>query len=228
MTAKEAFLALIIIACLAALCGCAANDTKSGNMTTSGKYVAVEEIQKTYCTLISGSYGLPGHITLPVVFNYDGSDTGSNWADGSSWANTGRSLDGYYPAVNDSLKALAGSYYYRDLSPGDTRTGVRIKGVYHLPYVFDSGFTLQDIDENGTIYGSYNNTSIVLLSGEQWMSPASIEVRGGSGTDLDQKPFSWTASFNTTWTIANLGIFDKSNLTRYNNSGTVTGDNLGF
>jgi hypothetical protein len=225
---KEAFLALILILALAAVSGCATNSPAAGNSSATDKYVALEEIQKTYCTLISGSYGLPGHITFPVVFNYDGSDNGSNWADGSGWANARRSLDGYYPAVNGSLKVLLGTYYYRDRSPGDTSIGLRVRGVYSLPYVLDSGFVLRDVDGNGTIYGSYNDTSIVLRSGEQWMSPASIEVRGGSGKDLDQKPFSWTASFNTTWTIANLGALDKSNLTRYKNSALATGYSEGY
>jgi len=100
---------------------------------------------------------------------------------------------------------------------------VRIKGVYRYPYVFESGFVLTDIDGNGTIYGSFGNASIVLRSGEQWAAPASTEIVNRNGTDMYQKPYSYTASFNTTWTITNLGMLDKSNLTRYNNSNTDTG-----
>jgi hypothetical protein len=87
---------------------------------------------------------------------------------------------------------------------------------------------LQDIDRNGTIYGSYENKSIVLRSGEQWTSPVFSEIKSGSGTGMDRQPYSYRASFNTTWTIANLGVFDKSNLTKYNNSVTAAGYSEGF
>jgi len=188
------------------------------------KYVAIQEHMKTTCTIINGSYNTLPHITLPVIFDYDGSVTGSNPAQGSSWTDaSGYISNNYYPAVNDSFKALYGSTYYRDVAPMDTRTGVRIKGSYRYPYAFESGFVLNDIDRNGTIYGSYDNASIVLRSGEQWTSPISTEIKSSSGTDMFQKPYSYTASFNTTWTITNLGILDKSNLARYNNSNTDTG-----
>jgi len=166
---------------------------------------------------------LPPHITLPNVFVYDGSLNGENRMAGG-WANLDPGfLDNYYPAVNDSFKALYGTMYYVDLSPGDTVTGMRIRGVYNYPYICESSFELQDIDLNGTLYGSFENTSIVLRSGEQWTSPVVTEIKSGGGTGLDQNHFSYTARYNTTWTITNLGLFDKANLTRYNNTGTVNG-----
>lgn len=218
------FFATLLIICMVALSGCTANITGSGNSLSQDKYVAIEEFMKTNCTIINGSYNLPPHITLPAFFDYDGSDNGSNPAEGSNWNGFKCYIsNNYYPAVNDSFKALYGNAYYRDVAPMDTRTGVRIKGIYHCPYVFDSGFVLRDIDRNGTINGSYKNSSIVLRSGEQWTAPVSTEIKSGSGTDMFHKPFSYTASFNTTWTITNLGILDKSNLTLYNNSNTDTG-----
>ncbi len=208
---------------MAALCGCTANITSPGNSLPQDKYVAIDEHMQTKCTIINGSYDTLPHITLPVIFDHDGSDTGNNPADGG-WSGIHNVIsNNYYPTVNDSFKALYGSTYYRDVAPMDTRTGVRIKGIYRYPYVFESGFVLSDIDRNGTIYGSYDNMSIVLRSGEQWTSPISTEIKSSSGTDMYQKPYSYTASFNTTWTITNLGILDKSNLTRYNNSNTDTG-----
>jgi hypothetical protein len=208
------------------VCGCtASNSNVSRDTLPQDKYVAVEEYMQTSCTIINGSYNFPPHITLPPIsFDYNGSDNGSNPADGNSWYGFHRFISNdYYPAVNDSFKALYDSTYYRDVAPLDTRTGMIIKGIYRYPYVFESGFVLNNIDGNGTLYGSYNNTSIVIRSGEQWTSPLSTEIKGGSGTDLSQKPYSYTASFNTTITIMNLGVLDKLNLTRYNNSNTDTG-----
>jgi len=218
------FLAILLILFMVTLSGCASNITSSGNSLPHDKYVAIEEYMKTNCTIINGSYNSLPHITLPAFFDYDGSANGSNPAEGSSWTGFQSYIsNNYYPAVNDSFKVLYGSAYYRDVAPMDTRTGVMIKGIYSYPYVCDSGFVLRDIDRNGTIYGSYNNTSIVLRRGEQWTTPLYTDIKSNSGTDMFQKPFSYTASFNTTWTITNLGILDKSNLTRYNNNNTDIG-----
>jgi len=87
-----------------------------GNSLQVDKYVAVEEHMHTRCTIINGSYDTLPHITLPVIFNYDGSINGSNPAEGSSWTGTGPIGDNYYPAINDSFKALYGSTYYHDVA----------------------------------------------------------------------------------------------------------------
>lgn len=209
---------------LVVVSGCTGID---GNALPQEKYVAIQEDLNTGSAIVEGNYTLYPHIVPPPLpYNYDGSVNGSNWVSGSSWDNNYPAIfDNYYPAVNDSFKVLYGTTYYRDVALYDTSTGMRIRGVYSFPYRLESGFVLQSIDRNGTIYGSYNNTSIVLWCGEQWMSPAAIEIRSGNGTGFDQKPFAYMASFNTTWTITNLGVFDKANLTRYNNSVTATGFN---
>jgi hypothetical protein len=228
MMSGKVGLPLIIVVCLVTLCGCTNGDSDPGNSMATGEYVAVQENYLTDCTIITGSYNLPPHITLPNVFIYDGSLNGSSIA-GGGWSNLRPEyFDNYYPEVNRSFKALYGTIYYRDLAPGDTSTGVRIRGVYSMPYGFQSGFVLQDIDRNGTVYGSYNNASIVLHRGEQWTSPVFSEVRGGSGTGLDGQHFSYTASFNTTWTVTNLGMFKKSNLTRYKNNASAIGHTMVF
>ena len=229
MIVRNACLPLILIVCLAAVSGCATNSTTNStgpaDSLPADRYVAINEDLKTTCTITSGSYDLLPHITAPgAVFIYDGSLDGGNETVGISWANLRpENLDHYYPAVNDSFKVLYGTYYYRDVAPQDTRTGLRVRGVYSLPSAFESGFVLQSIDANGTIHGSYGNRSIVLKVGEQWNFGHYLEMKSGNGTGLDGKPFAYTASFDTTWTITNLGAFDKSNLTRYNNSPTAMG-----
>jgi hypothetical protein len=211
---------ILLIVCLILICGCLGT---SSNSLPSNKYVAVEEYMFTNCTLIEGnlSWFMP-HITLPVIFNYDGSVNGSNWADGSSWWKSGPG-DYYYPTINDSFKVLYGTIYYRELDPYDTSTGLRVRGVYGFPYTFQSGFSIDSIDKNGTVFGSYNNTSIVLKVGDQWTTPAFTMTNRKTVTGPDQIPHSYLASFNTTWTISNLGTFDKANISRYNNSDTATG-----
>jgi hypothetical protein len=225
MIMRKACLPLISILCLTAMSGCTTGDN-TGNSPAAGEYVAVQENLMSTCIVISGSYNLPPHMVPGHIFIYNGALDGVNPADNSSWSNfRPEILDGYYPEVNGSLKALYATVYYRDVAPADTRTGLRVRGVYGLPYVFESGFALREIDGNGTIYGTYNNTSIVLHAGEQWCTPLVTEIKSGRGTGLDQKPFGYTASYNTTWRISNLGVFDKANLTRYNNSAGATGFN---
>lgn len=222
---RKAGLLLIFIVCLAAVCGCAADNKNPGDSLPADKYVAVVENLQTVCTIIEGNYTQLPHMTPWLSFVYDGSANGSS--PGGNWASF-TPFDGYYPAVNDSFKLLYGTVYYRDVSPANSMTGIRIRGVYSFPYMLQSGFQLQSIDRNGTIYGSYNNASIVLRSGEQWVTPITSEIKSGHGTGFRGDPYSYTASFNTTWKITNLGMIDKSNLTRYNNSASAIGFSAGF
>lgn len=190
-----------------------------------GKYVAIDEHLQVDCSLINGTDRSLPHITLPVVFDYDGNTTSSNWdGRGSSWS---INRDGYYPEINDSFKVLYGSSYYRDVAPRDTLTGLQVIGVYAFPFTGKSGFTIENVARDGTVFGSYNNTSIVLKPGEQWVSPASTDIRSNNGTFMDTA-YAYTAMFNTTWTVKNLGVLDKSNLTKYRNSGSSIGFSMLF
>jgi hypothetical protein len=210
---------LILITGLIVVSGCL-SDSQSAlpqgkygeDILPQDKYVAVEEQLKVTSNLISGKYPFPPHVTVPEVFNYDGSVNGSNWAEGSGWMNNHQF---HYPGVNDSFKVLYGSSFVKDVTYWDTRTGLSIRGVYSFPYAGESGFTIQKVARNGTVYGSYNSSPIVLMPGEQWVSPVAGETRSDSGTDLSDKPYSYTATYNTTWTVSNLGIVDKANLTRH-------------
>lgn len=181
------------------------------------KYVAVEERLYVTCTLINGTYPFPPHTTVPIPFNYDNSANGSNWVEGSSW--TGGYVHYDYPGVNDSFKALVGTSYIREVAPRDARYDLIVSNIYSYPYTGESGFTIRNIDRNGTIYASYNDTSIILKPGGQWVSPISSEIRAANGTGMQNEPYSYTAFFNATWTVYNLGLVNKANLTgRYNSS----------
>ncbi len=204
-------LLLLLISSMLTVSGCT-----SGNGTLpQDKYVAIDEHLDVTCSLINGTDPSIPHITLPVVFDYDGNTKSSNWGGRiSSWGDT---PDGYYPEINDSFKVLFGSSYYRDLAPRDTRTGLQVSGVYAFPYTGGSGFTIESVASNGTVYASYHNTSILLKPGDKWTAPVTCEIRSASGAWMGS-PFTYVASFNTTWTVTNRGVFDKSNLTKYHNN----------
>lgn len=206
MSVRKACIVVILITCLVTIGGCTVKDD---NTLPRYKYSAIQEDLKVNCTLIEeNNYNPMPHITPPYEYDYYGSMIRS---------------EGYYPEVNDSLKILYGTTFYRVRAPWDTVTGLRIRGVYNFPYVCESGFVFESIDGNGTIFGSYNNSSIALHGGERWISPVYTEIKSVNGTGMDKKPYSYTARFNTTWTITNLGTFDKANLTRSNNSKTAMG-----
>lgn len=212
-------LVLLLLSGVAVMSGCL---SAAGDILPQDKYIAIEEHLQVHSDLISGEYPFPPHITPPVAFIYDGSSTGSNWAEGSSWENARPEFQ--YPEINSMFKALLGTSYYQDVAPMDTRTGLKVAGIYGFPYACESGFKVEGITRNGTIYGSYNNTSIVLKPGEQWVSPVSSETRTTNGTrswgnwspngmTYDNTTYSYTATYNTSWTVSNLGLLDKSNLT---------------
>jgi hypothetical protein len=206
MSLRKACLPLILVICLAAVCGCTGS---SGNELSRDSYIAVQEDLTTTCTLIgSENYSPTPHIGYPYQYDYAGSMVQN---------------DGYYPEINDSLKILYGKMSYRTLEPWDTLTGLRIRGVYGFPYASDSGFVFESVDKNGTIFGSFNDTSIVLHSGEIWGSPAFSELKSENCTAQSGNPCWYIASYNTTWTIKNLGVYDRANLLKSNNSKTATG-----
>jgi hypothetical protein len=211
MSVRKAYIMLVLIAGLVVVSGCAGSKE---NALPHDKYVAIQEDLSISCTLIeSNNYTPTPHITLPMEYDYKGSGIHSN---------------NYYPEVNDSLKILYGTTSYRTREPWDTVTGLSIRGVYSLPYVCESGFVFESIDKNGTIFGNYNNTSIVLRKGEKWGSPVFSEIKSEKGMAQGQRPFSYTASYNTIWMITNMGVYDKANLTRSDNSKTAAGYNNSY
>ncbi|WP_424358382.1 hypothetical protein [Methanocella sp. MCL-LM] len=200
---------LVLIAGMLAVSGC----TSDSDTLPQDKYVAVEEHLRVSSKLIDGTYPFPPHVTMPVIYSYDGI---------IDPAFASRDY-GYYPEINDSFKVLYGTTIEEDLTYWNTWVGLRIKGLYHFPYTGESGFTLQKVDSDGTIYGSYNNTSIVLKTGDMWESPIYSETRTDSGMAFGDTPYQYTAIYNTTWTIINRGVHDKANLTRYHNNLSDTG-----
>lgn len=192
------------------------------------KYVAVEEHQQVTSRLANGSNPFKRWAgPRPVFFNYDGSANGSDWTLDISWRNDNPNY-GYYPLINDSFKVLYGSTYYHDVDMRATRTGIRITGIYGFPHTSETGFTLENVDRNGTVYARYNNTSLVLKPGEQWTSPVTAtEIKSYNGTYMDNF-YAYTAEFNTTWTLSNLDILEKANLTRYVSSGSSSGFIQGY
>lgn len=208
-------LALILLLALAT-CALIVSDCVSGgrDVLPQDRYLAVEEQLIVECRLINGTYPEPMFVAPPPTFVYDGVQESSYYQPHS----------GYYPAVNDSFKILYGTLYSREIVPGFSNDGLKIMGVYSFPYTGESGFTIQDIAGDGTIHASYNKTPIVLKVGEQWVFPITSENKSRNGTGgVGNKPYSFTAMYSTTWTVRNLGIYDKANLTGYDNSESDSG-----
>ncbi|WP_052309948.1 hypothetical protein [Methanocella arvoryzae] len=212
------WIVLVLIAGTLAVSGCTYDSqitSPQGNEQLSlpqDKYVAIEEHLQVSSKLINGTYPFPPHINLSVIYSYDGIiDPGLT------------SRYNYYPEVNESFNVLYGTTFAKDVTYWNTMVGLRIKGVYHFPYTGESGFKLQRVDSDGTIYASYNNTSIVLKAGDKWVSPTYSEARTDSGMAFGETPYQYTAVYNTTWTVTNLGVFDKANLTKYHNNQSDTG-----
>ncbi|WP_148266584.1 hypothetical protein [Methanocella arvoryzae] len=178
-------------------------------------YVAVEEHLLVDSNLIKGTYPYPMSIPPPSAFYYDGTTASSSGLPSSI-------DEGYYPEVNDSFQVLYGTTSKRSIAPNAVRSGLLIKGVYNLPYAGESGFTIQNIARDGTIFANYGNASVTLKPGEEWVSPVTTEISKGNGSFAGAS-YAYTTIINTTWTVTNLGVYDKANLTRYRNNQSDTG-----
>ena len=199
-------LLLILTAGALAVSGC----TSGSDTLPQDKYVAVDEHLLVDSNLIEGTYPLPMGITPPIAFHYDGTTTRSSGFPDSI-------EEGYYPEVNDSFQVLYGTTSKRSIAPNAVRSGLLIKGVYSFPYAGESGFTIRNITRDGTIFANYGNTSVTLKPGEEWVSPVTTEISKGNGS-FAGAPYAYTTIINTTWTVTNLGVYDKANLTRYRNN----------
>ena len=172
------------------------------------KYIAVYEEYTNTSSLIGNTTYIPlspmpiPYPTLPFDYN-------------NSTGNVLNMLSNTY-IINDSFKILYGNmeHYYSPWAYGDE--GTFLCGVYELPFTVEDGFTISKVAGNGTIYAAYNNESILLNPGDNWTSP--IITGTGMGryyTDYANNTFySWPISYNTSFTITNMGIYNKSLLNR--------------
>ena len=122
-------------------------------------------------------------------------------------------MPGGFPyLINYSSKILLGSY--------DSFNRLNVSVIYDLPYTPDSGIRVNTVDEYGIVEMTYNNESIQLPPGASWTTPAYTWNETGYVTSYPaEDPNSTTLTNGTqtqytiqhteTWTIENIGIFDK-------------------
>jgi hypothetical protein len=182
------------------------------NSITPEKYVAVYQEYHENGIIISGNgtvVSYPEPCPRPHPFDYNGSQ-------------------GYYeeyPTINYSLKIFYGVFKYYE-TPALSNVRASYGGIYSYPHMSESNLTIFNVDENGTVYASYNNQSVILNVGDVWQSPQETRMENQTfQVEIDGNPFSgvyrpFIVQYNSSWSFENKGIFDKSsfkpiNLSQY-------------
>lgn len=199
---------LLAITLALSMSGCSDRSHETGELSP-GKYVALFEMVSDGYSVIEGeTFHPPMMAPAPPLFDYDGSQ--------------GRIRD--YTPINDSLKILYGTFYFTN-DASRKRGLLNVTGIYSFPFSPEYNLTINRVDENGTVYMSYNGELINLTTGELWTSPVIdtwVETRDYNtsitsyvnGTTPEVIPvhvyykLRWTTSFY----VQNRGIFNKSDI----------------
>lgn len=192
------------------ICGCTYyNSNSSKDILPSNKYVAVYEDYYNNSTLIGTTPYTPAEpweIPLPEMsFDYNNSSglTSQLLLSNGDW-------------VNDSFKILLGQMTTLHGPQTQGRYGAFNHGVYSFPYTIEGVFTILNVTKNGTIIAVSDNESIILKPGDTWKSPViSGTTMGLYHTIGIPYPtniinYDWPISYNTAFTITNMGIYNKS------------------
>jgi hypothetical protein len=203
LLSKIALLALLFISVAIVTCGCTFPGTsdQSSSGLPQDKYVALYQEYHENGVVIQGNGTIPYFPEprpTPAPFDYDGS--------------LGYTMQ--YPSVNDSLKMFYADYkYYSD--PAWSHRREYYGAVYQYPCTLESNLTILGIYENGTINASYDNKSFLLKRGDTWESPVTtwIENKTFEVNALNSHVYlPFLVSYNSTWTVENKGVFEKSSL----------------
>ncbi len=163
----------------------------------SNKYVALQENQQITWLQQSGIWIPRPDPMPPMPFNY----------------NMSTPIPGGFPyLINYSSKVLIGSYNWFN------RLNVSV--IYDLPYTLESGIRVNTVDEYGIVEMTYDNELIQLPPGASWTTPAytwnetsymtsypAEDPNSTTPTNVTQTQY--TIQHAETWTIENIGIFDK-------------------
>ena len=201
----------ILISCLL-ICGCTSNDSNTLKDTLlSDKYVVVYEEYYNNSTLIGNTTYRPSDpwpVPVPLLpFDYNNS---TGFLDKVGLITSG--------SVNNSFKILYGKMAYGESPTAYGWNGVISQGIYELPFIPENGFNIVNISRNGTVYATYGNESICLKPGDNWTSPVTTGTMiGVYHTDDIPLPsngtviyFPWPVSYNMSYTITNMGMYNKS------------------
>lgn len=202
-SAKYALI-ILFITCIIFVCGCTSTTPAPvSNSLPSDKFVTIYEEYHDEGTVIEGNGTvtfIPVPCPVPMPF-----DNGL--------------IKGYtqqYQFIDKNFKVFYGTYYFRHY-PYSGYTTAYYRVIDGFPYALESNLTILDIDKNGTINASYMNQSVMLKIGDKWQSPISIRTENLSlQIDIDGKYMSgeyrpFVIQYNTSWSVENKGLFDKTN-----------------
>ena len=172
------------------------------NILSNDKYVAIYEEYNNHSEVIGGNdtvafFPMPCPVPLPFDYNNSRGDTS-----GYGW-------------IKGNFKIYYGTYYFNS-SPATQYTRADSGAIYDLPYTLRSNLTILSIDKNGTINASYMNQTVILKVGDSWQSPIETSIGNQSfqivvGSNYFSGVFKqFVVEDNTSWTVENKGMFDKS------------------
>lgn len=185
---------LLIFTILVIASGCV-NPNQNKNTLSSSKYVALDIDIRDTGALQSGTPLQHSEARPYPLFYYSANLTHLPYpAD--------------YPQKNESLKILVGTFNIDD-TPDLLSGTLNVCGVYGYPYIYDSNITIIGIDQNGTVQIKYSNETILLQPKDLWVSPV-VSTRIATITrPYYDTNYSYTVKYSTTYSINNLGVFDK-------------------
>lgn len=146
--------AVIVLLLLVVSAGCTGSQRPEG-LPPSGQYAFLDHQVIYTGTLVNGTCPAPAINVSPYIFDADS-----------------KTLAGIVPfEVNESLFLVYGES--TTLSGAYGRGGYgELSGAYALPYT-NGNLTVSGFTKDGTMYLSYNNRTIALAPGMQWMDVSS-------------------------------------------------------
>lgn len=197
-------LTILFIVSLIFVCGCSSTSpTPVSNSLPSDKFVAIYEEYHDEGTVIEGTGDIAYiPVPCPVPMPFDNDLIKGNTQ--------------YYQSIDKNFKIFYGTYYFR-YYPNSGYTTANYRVIDGYPYTLESNLTILGIDRNGTINANYMNQSVILKVGDKWQSPVATRVENqslqivvnGNYFSGVYRPF--VVQYNTSWTVENKGMFDKSN-----------------
>jgi predicted small lipoprotein YifL len=143
--------AVIVLLLLVALAGCTGLSGRLEGLPPSGQYAFLDHQVIYTGTLVSGTCPAPAIDVSPYIFDADS-----------------KTLAGIVPfEINESLLVVYGESTTLTGAYGRGGYG-ELSGAYALPYK-NGNLTVDGFTKDGTMYLTYNNKSIALTPGMQWM-----------------------------------------------------------
>jgi len=184
-------LVIPVVISMISIGGCAHEEPEKEWEIGSDKYVFIDHHIHTHGELIEGEYPF-----MFIDFPTYSFDTETNTLSGMINFDINKTLKVVYGS-GSSLSGCVGS-----------GAGTVLSGVYELPYE-NNGFRIVKIEPDGTAHIEYNDLSIILKGGEEWVDITSRIDTQQFGDQIGK------ANLTITDKIVNYGILDKSKIEKW-------------